>query len=200
MKTVICYETKDESVLKLVKAIEEKFHVDTVDVTKTRSANLSEYELIGFASEIEDDGFYRDIASFAANWMPRDKKIFFLYTYVVNKETYCEEIEGTAHFKNCETVGKYGCLGGNVIGGFKLFGGKTKVHPNDEEINGALKFYAKISGEEYKTITESKPEKPESKIKPEKKESKTEPEKFDSKVKSEKTESKVKKDKQEEKK
>ncbi len=168
MKTVICYESKDESVLKLVKAIEEKFHADIINVTQTRSANLSEYELIGFASEVEDDGFYRDIASFAANWMPRDKKIFFLYTYTVNKDCYCEEIEGTAHFKNCEVVGKYGCAGGNVIGGFKLFGGKTKVHPNDEEIDGALKFYAKISGEEFKPKNESKSEKKDDKLKTEK--------------------------------
>ncbi|MDE6732456.1 MAG: hypothetical protein K2J77_06225 [Oscillospiraceae bacterium] len=146
MKTVIAYESKDQqSVLKLVKAIDERFSVTLIDVTETRSANLSEYELIGFASEIEDDGFYRDIASFAANWMPRDKKIFFLYTAPTEKPDYCEELEGTAHFKNCEVVGKYGCMGQEGLSGFRLFGNKNKNHPNEEEIEGALKFFEEVS-------------------------------------------------------
>lgn len=170
MKTAIAYESKDQqSVLKLVKAIENRFDdVALIDVTETRSANLTEYDLIGFASEIEDDAFYRDIASFAANWMPRDKKIFFLYTYNVNtKQNYCEELEGTAHFKNCETVGKYGCQGTDGAGGFRLFGGKNKTHPNDEEINAAVKFFADISGQKPKsTVSEDKP-KSDGKPKPE---------------------------------
>lgn len=152
MKTVICYESKGkQNVLKLVKAIEEKYSVDTIDVTQTRSANLTQYDLVGFASETEDESFYRDIASFAANWMPRDKKIFFLYTYPLNaKVNYCEELEGTAHFKNCEVAGKYGCLGTEGAGGFKLFGGKSKSHPNEDEIAAALKFFAELIGESPK--------------------------------------------------
>lgn len=148
MKTAIAYESENyQSVLKLVKAIEEKYPVTLIDVTETRSANLSEYDLIGFASEIEDGGFYRDIASFAANWMPREKKIFFLYTCGADKPEYCEELEGTAHFKNCEVVGKYCCMGQESAGGFRLFGGKNKTHPNEDEIEGALKFFAEITGE-----------------------------------------------------
>lgn len=148
MKTVIAYETKDHnSVLKLVDAIAENYSVELIDVTQTRSANLAEFDLIGFASEIEDDAFYRDITSFAANWMPREKKIFFLYTYSVEKPDCCAELESTAHFKSCEVVGKYGCLGQDSVGGFRLFGGKNKNHPNEEEIDAALKFFAQISGE-----------------------------------------------------
>lgn len=159
MKTVIAYESKDQqSVLKLVKAIEEKHPVTLIDVTETRSANLAEYDLIGFASEIEDDSFYRDIASFAANWMPRDKKIFFIYTAPTEKPEYTEELEGTAHFKNCEVVGKYGCMGQEGITGFRLFGNKNKNHPNDEEIEGVLKFFAELIGESPK---EEKPVKDE---------------------------------------
>lgn len=158
MKTVICYETKgQQSVLKLVKAIEEKFPVTLIDVTQTRSANLSEYDLVGFASEIEDGAFYRDIASFAANWMPRDKKIFFLYTAPSIRSDYSEELEGTAHFKNCEVIGRYGCLGADAAGGFRLFGGKNKSHPNEDEIKGAQDFYAEMTGEKPKS---SKPETP----------------------------------------
>lgn len=160
MKTVIAYESKNhQSVLKLVKAIEEKYSVTLIDVTETRSANLSEYDLIGFASEIEDGSFYRDIASFAANWMPREKKIFFLYTCPSDKTEYCEELEGTAHFKSCEVVGKYCCMGQEGTGGFRLFGGKNKTHPNEEEIEAALKFFAEITGEKPKEKKDKKDKK-----------------------------------------
>lgn len=173
MKTVIAYESKHhQSVLKLVKAIEEKYTVTLIDVTETRSANLMEYDLIGFASEIEDDSFYRDIASFAANWMPREKKIFFLYTCGSDRPEYCEEIEGTAHFKSCEVVGKYCCLGQENVGGFKLFGNKNKTHPNEEEIAAALKFFADITGEKPKEKSEKKPEEKKTETEKDKKESK----------------------------
>lgn len=170
MKTVICYESKGkQNVLKLVKAIEERFSVDVIDVTQTRSANLTQYDLVGFASETEEDCFYRDIASFAANWMPRDKNIFFLYTYPINlKVNYCEELEGTAHFKNCTVVGKYGCLATEGAGGFKLFAGKNKAHPNEEEIAAALDFFAELTGERPKETKPEKPNKPEKPDKPEK--------------------------------
>lgn len=183
MKTVIAYESKDQqSVLKLVKAIDENFSVTLIDVTETRSANLSEYELIGFASEIEDDGFYRDIASFAANWMPRDKKIFFLYTAPTEKPDYCEELEGTAHFKNCEVVGKYGCMGMEGLSGFRLFGNKNKNHPNEEEIEGALKFFEEVSKQVPKNAgkTSKKDKNPDEK-KDEKKDEKSDKDKKDKK-------------------
>ena len=157
MKTVIAYESKNHrSVLKLVEAIKEKYGVTLIDVTETRSANLTEYDLIGFASEIEDNSFYRDISSFAANWMPREKKIFFIYTCGTDKPEYCEEIEGIAHFKNCSVAGKYCCMGQENIGGFKLFGNRNKTHPNEDEIDEALKFFAELTGEKPK---DKKPEK-----------------------------------------
>ena len=157
MKTVIAYESQNQqSVLKLVQAIEKQYPVTLLDVTKTRSADLSEYDLIGCASEIEDGMFYRDIASFAANWMPRDKKIFFLYTCPVKRPDYCEELEGTAHFKNCEVVGKYGCLGEEGKSGFKLFGTKNWSHPNSDEIHEAVKFYAGLIGEKAPEPTSKK--------------------------------------------
>lgn len=162
MKTVIAYESNgQQSVLKLVKAIEEKFGVTLIDVTQTRSANLSEYDLVGFASEIEEGSFYRDIASFAANWMPRDKKIFFIYTSPSDKPEYCEELEGTAHFKNCEVVGKFNCMGQEGLSSFRLFGGKNKIHPNEEEIEAALKFIAELTGESPKEKKEKEKEKKE---------------------------------------
>lgn len=147
MKTAIVYESKHhENTLKLVKAIAEKYDVDLINVAENKSANLSGYELVGFASGIEFGTFYRNIASFAANWMPRECKVFLLYTCGKDNPEYTEELERTAHAKNCKMVGKYGCLGFDTFGPFKIFGGKNKNHPTEEEISGAVKFFGEISG------------------------------------------------------
>lgn len=147
MKTVICYEsTHHENTKKLVEAIAARYEVDLIDVTETKSANLSEYELVGFASGIAFGRVYRDIASFAANWMPRESKVFLLYTCGKDKPGYTEELEQTAHSKNCQMLGKYGCPGFDTYGAFKLFGGMNKGHPTEEEINGAVMFFAEIAG------------------------------------------------------
>lgn len=147
MKSVIVYESKHhENTLALVRAIAEKYDVDLINVEETKSANLSEYELIGFASGIEYGKFYRDIASFAANWMPRECKVFLLYTCGKDSPEYTEELEQTAHSKDCQMLGKYGCLGLDTFGPFKIFGGKNKNHPNEEEIAGAVMFFAEIAG------------------------------------------------------
>lgn len=147
MKTAIVYESKHhENTLKLVQAIAEKYDVDLIDVAETKSANLTKYELIGFASGIEYGGFYRNIASFAANWMPRECKVFLLYTCGKDNPEYTEELEQTAHSKNCQMLGKYGCLGFDTFGPFKLFGGKNKNHPTEEEIAGAVMFFGEIAG------------------------------------------------------
>lgn len=158
MKTAIVYESKHhENTLKLVKAIAEKYDVDLFDVAETKSANLSEYELIGFASGIEYGAFYRNIASFAANWMPRECKVFLLYTCGKDNTEYTVELEQTAHSKNCQMLGKYGCLGFDTFGPFKIFGGKNKNHPTEEEIAGAVMFFEEISelrpAENKKSVT-----------------------------------------------
>lgn len=148
MKTVIVYEsTHHGNTLKLVNAIAEHYSVDLINVTETKSAKLTDYDLVGFASGIEFGGVYRNIASFAANWMPREHKVFFIYTCGANRDDYCTELEKTAHSKSCTVVGKYGCLGFDTYGPFKLFGGKNKNHPTEDEIAGAVEFYAEISGE-----------------------------------------------------
>jgi len=45
-------------------------------------------------------------------------------------------------------MGSYGCRGYDTYGPFKLVGGIAKGHPTEEEIDGAVAFYNKISGRE----------------------------------------------------
>ena len=43
-----------------------------------------------------------------------------------------------------EMVGKYGCFGFDTYGPFKLVGGLKKGHPDENEIQGAVKFFESL--------------------------------------------------------
>ena len=43
--------------------------------------------------------------------------------------------------KNATVVGKFTCHGYNTFGPFKLVGGTSKGHPDDDDLKDAVEFY-----------------------------------------------------------
>ncbi len=145
MKTVIVYEsTHHQNTLKLVQAIREKFPVDVIDVTETESADLTGYDLIGFAAGIAYGKFYPAIEKFAARCLPAGKRVFFLYTCGRDSKSYLASMRETAARKDCQVLGAYSCRGFDTFGPFKLVGGINKGRPNEEDIAGAVRFFEKL--------------------------------------------------------
>ena len=66
---------------KLVKGIAEECQVDLIDAVKQPDADLSSYDMIGFASGIYFSKFHQSILEFAEKNLPDDKKIFLICTY-----------------------------------------------------------------------------------------------------------------------
>ena len=146
MKTVIVYEsTHHKNTYKLIEAITDKFDVDTVDVKEAAAVDLSEYDLIGFASGIAFGKFYPDIMAYAKNNLPENKKVFLLYTCGKDSKNYPNAMKALATEKGCDVLGCYGSLGYDTFGPFKLIGGISKNHPTASEISGAVDFFGKLS-------------------------------------------------------
>ncbi len=59
---------------KLVKSIAEECQVDLIDAVKQSDADLSSYDMIGFASGIYFSKFHQSILKFAEKNLPDDKK------------------------------------------------------------------------------------------------------------------------------
>ena len=78
---------------KLVKSIAEGCQVDLIDAVKQSDADLSSYDMIGFASGIYFSKFHQLILEFAEKNLPDDKKIFLLCTY-----------GGSANYKSIEQI------------------------------------------------------------------------------------------------
>ena len=144
MKTVIVTASVHHgNTRKLVDAIAKEFEVDIVDVVEVKEKDLTEYDLIGFASGVYGFNLHQTIISFAAANLPADKKIFLMTTSAMNKDfsqSFMQAIEG----KNATVVGKFSCHGYNTFGPFKLVGGTSKGHPDEKDIADAIAFYKGI--------------------------------------------------------
>lgn len=141
MKTIIITASVHHgNTRKLVDAIAEQFEVDIVDSTKENEKDLSEYDLIGFASGVYGFNLHPSIIEFAAKNLPDNKKIFLISTSAMNKDfskSFMQAIDG----KKATVAGKFSCHGYNTFGPFKIVGGTSKGHPDDKDIADVTEFY-----------------------------------------------------------
>lgn len=145
MKTAILYySTHHGNTKKLLDAIVEKHNVTLVDITQPIPVSLEEYDLIGFASGIYFSKFQKMLLQFAEQNLPLKKKVFFLYTCGAKKKGYTAAIRKAVLGRDAEILGEYDCLGFDTYGPFKLIGGIAKGHPDQGDLEGAVKFYESI--------------------------------------------------------
>ena len=109
-----------------------------IDAVKQSDADLSSYDMIGFASGIYFSKFHQSILKFAEKNLPDDKKVFLICTY--GGSGNYKSIERILDKKHASVDGKFGCKGYDTFGPFKLFGGIAKGHPDDKDIQNAVEF------------------------------------------------------------
>lgn len=145
MKTaIIYYSAHHDNTKKLLDAIANQGDVTLIKTSDGQQTNLSEYDLIGFASGIYYQKFNDGVMQFAEKHLPQNKKVFFIYTCGVKRKGYTDAIQRIADSKGAQVLGAYGCPGFDTFGPFKLVGGIAKGRPNDEDIAGAVKFFREI--------------------------------------------------------
>ena len=89
-----------------------------IDAVKQPNADLSSYDMIGFASGIYFSKFHQSLLGFAEKNLPDNKKVFLICTY-----------GGNANYKSIEQI--LSKKHSKVIG---------KGHPDDEDIKNAVEF------------------------------------------------------------
>lgn len=143
MKTAIVYASVHHgNTKKIVDEIAKNEELDLIDATQIKEKNLSEYDLIGFASGIYFGKFHQSVLDFASVNEIEDKKVFLIYTYG-GSEAY-KSIEQIIESKGAEIVGKFSCKGYDTFGPFKLIGGVAKGHPNDMDLVAAVDFFENL--------------------------------------------------------
>ena len=145
MKTAIVYYSKHHgNTKKLLDAIAARHEVTLIDVTAQPSADLAEYDRIGFASGIYYTSFAKQILACAAERLPEGKDVFYIYTHGAPKGDFLKAMREIAAKKKCREIGEYRCQGFDTFGPFKLVGGIAKGHPTESEIAAAVEFYRQL--------------------------------------------------------
>ena len=141
---IIYASTHHGNTLKLVDAICQTYPVVKIDATVQKDADLSAYEMLGFASGIDFGKFYDPVERFLTENLPQKKKVFFLYTCAAVREGFTKNMQEEARKKEAVLLGEYGCKGFNTYGPWKLIGGMNKKHPTAEEIANAVRFFESL--------------------------------------------------------
>lgn len=145
-KSVIVYASlHHQNTYQLVAAIAGRHNVDLINAAEIPQADLSEYDLIGFASGIDFGDFYPCVKSFLDENLPENKKVFFLYTCAKTSSRFSAKVRKAATRKQAVLMGEYGCRGYNTYGPWKLIGGMNRNHPNKTEIQEAVRFYESLT-------------------------------------------------------
>ena len=144
-KTAIIYASRHHgNTEKLVAAIAERYEITLIDAEVQHYADLTPYDLIGFASGIDFGKFYDSVENFLKENLPENKKVFFLYTCARKNEKFTKAMGEEACRKGAVLMGEHGCKGFNTYGPWKIIGGMNKGHPNGEELEGAASFYREV--------------------------------------------------------
>jgi len=142
MKAAIVYYSNHHfNTMKVVNSLSKTYEITVIDTDDTDTEDLSQYDVIGFASGIYSGNFHMSVLRFAEKNLPENKKVFFLYTSSTKRKGFTKNITKIAKNKNCEILGEFGCLGFGTYGGYKWLGGIANGHPDLGDIMDAKKFY-----------------------------------------------------------
>ena len=143
MKTAIVYYSRHHgNTKKLLDAIQaDDPSVTLIDVLEEPDADLSGFERIGLASGIYCNTFAKQILEFAQSRLPENREVFFLCTHGAPVGAFMKGIRAVTEKKGCKELGYYHCQGFDTFGPFRLAGGIAKGHPDQKEIDGAVRFY-----------------------------------------------------------
>ena len=116
MKTaIVYYSAHHNNTKKLLDAIAESNDVTLIDVIKDKTADLSQYDRIGFASGIYYSSFAKQLLAYTEEKLPNGKDVFYIATYGTKKPSYYRTISKIAESKGCKEIGRYGCLGLSIM-------------------------------------------------------------------------------------
>ena len=125
MRTAIIYASVHHgNTMKIVKEIANSEQVDLIDATQISEKDLTNYDLIGFASGIYYRKFHQSVLNFALVNLPVGKDVFLICTH--GGSAAFQSIETITENKQCTVKGKFSCKGYDTYGPFKLIGGIAK--------------------------------------------------------------------------
>jgi len=135
------YSIHHENTKTIAEAVEKATGARIVRIPAKESFDLSEYDLVGFASGVYMSEFGKPIREFAEGLEGLNgKTCFTLYTCGAPAGEFDGGFVNLLQKRGAKIVGRHHCRGFDTFGPFKLVGGIAKGHPTAEEIDAAAAF------------------------------------------------------------
>lgn len=145
MRTAIVYYSAHHgNTKKLIDTLSAEYDITAIDAARVSTADLTGYDMVGFASGIYYSKFHKTVLDFAEKNLPDGKPVFFLYTCGSKSASYTKAIARAVSVHKAGIAGEFGCLGFDTFGPFKLIGGIAKGHPNQADLENLRKFYESL--------------------------------------------------------
>ena len=146
MKTAICYlSVHHGNTLQLLQAMAQAENMDLIDLRTRQTVDLTGYDRVGFASGIYGFAMHQAVLDFARQYLPAGKPVFFVYTYGLTKGTGAGELKKLAAERGCPVLGEFGCRGYDTFGPFRLVGGLSKGHPDQQDLEQGQAFIRRLA-------------------------------------------------------
>ncbi|HHV93415.1 MAG TPA: flavodoxin [Firmicutes bacterium] len=140
---IVYYSEHHGNTKKLLDAVKELGDVTLIDAGCCKGADLSTYDIIGFASGTYGGRFSPAVIEFAKDNLPSNKRVFLISTYGL-WAARTRDLEQIFAARSCRLLGMYSCRGFCTFGPLKLIGGIAKGHPNERDVKGAVEFFKNI--------------------------------------------------------
>ena len=144
-QAVILYASvHHQNTLKLVRAVAERIHADTVDLLKDARPDLTGYSCVFLASGIYFNTLHRSLLDFIGRTAFDGKKVCILYTCGLRYRDYAKPAARLLARQGARYAGSFGCRGFDTYGVLKRLGGIAKGHPNQADLDHAAAFAAAV--------------------------------------------------------
>ena len=146
MRTLILYaSTHHGNTKKVVQVMAEELSAHLTDVTKEPVPDLSEYDMVGFASGIYYGKVHNALSQILEQCKPQaGQKAFGVCSCGAKSRGYTQMLEDLLTQKGFSCLGAFQCQGFDTFGPFKLVGGIAKGHPDQEELAAARTFAKRL--------------------------------------------------------
>ena len=141
---MIYYSYHHGNTEKIANSMAEVSNAQVCTIDKINTINMDDYEIIGFGSGIAYSKHYDKLLKAVSQLDLQGKKAFVFSTSGMGKDNFNSTLIGLLNNAGASIVGSFACKGYDTFGPFKVIGGVSKGHPDDDDIAAAKQFIQRI--------------------------------------------------------
>lgn len=145
---LFCYSIHHGNTRKVLDAVAAALPVRVVDVPLREEVDLTQYDLVGFASGIYMSRFGKPVENLIRE-LPglSGKPCFTMYTCGAPAGEFAIGVQSLLKAQGAVVEGGWHCRGFDTFGPFKLVGGIAKGRPDGRDAEDAVRFVGSLLGD-----------------------------------------------------